>query len=96
MVELELAVGALRRGGMVTDLVAPSLAEPSRRDALRAAMERHMGRTLEPATLVVTQGHGRVWALFDPPAPHWEAEVAAVRGAIRETRPPACWPRIRA
>lgn len=94
--ELDLAIGQLGRGGMVTDLVAPSLAAPAPREALRAAMERRLGRPLQPATLVVTPGHGRVWAMFDPPAPHWEAEVVAVREAIRRAGPPASWPRIEA
>ena len=94
--ELDLAIGQLCGGGMVTDVVAPSMAEPARREALRAAMERRLGRPLQPATLVVTPNHGRVWAMFDPPAPHWEVEVVAVREAIRRAGPPASWPQIEA
>lgn len=90
-VEVDLAAEALGRQGMVTDLTAPSLAEPGPRDPLIRALERRLGRELRPASLVVTPGHGRVWALFDPPAPHWEAEVTAVRGAIRAGGRRAIW-----
>ena len=84
LVEVELALEHLEAHGLVTDLAAPSLADPETRVLLLDALAAHRGRPPGRVTSAFTPGHGVVWAAFDPAPPDRGAEVAAIRFAIEE------------
>ena len=83
-VELELAAAHLEAFGIVTDAVAPSLAEPAlRRRFLVGLGRRHGGRACV-LTHADLPGHGRVWAILGPPPRSRGGAVLAIREAVEE------------
>lgn len=83
-VEVELAAAHLEAFGIVTDAVAPSLAEPAlRRRFLVGLARRRVGRACALAHADLP-GHGRVWAILGPPPRSHGRAVLAIRESVDE------------
>lgn len=92
-VEVELAAEHLEAHGFVTDLAAPSLAEPDARPALAEAVAERLDRGLPRPACADVPGHGVVWALFDPRPRGREEEAALIRLAVEEGAMAPVWTR---
>ena len=79
---VELALEHLEGRGLVTDLSAPSLADPETRALLLEALAARRGRPPGRVTSTFAPGRGVVRAAFDPAPPHRGAKVAAIRLAV--------------
>ena len=89
---VELAAEHLEAHGYVTDLAAPSLAEPDARAALAEAVAERLDRGLPRPTSAHVPGHGVVWALFDL-RPRGREETALIRLAVEEGAMAPVWTR---
>ena len=92
-VELELAVEHLEAHGHVTDLVAPSLAEPALHRRFLEALARRRGRRACRIASAAMPGHGRVWAIFDGRRRPHGLEAALIWFAVEEGAMAPVWTR---
>ena len=83
-VELDLAAAHLEAFGIVTDAVAPSLAVPALHRRFLEGLERRHGERTRLLTDADLSGHGRVWAILDPPARSRGGAVLAIRESVEE------------
>ena len=90
LVEVGLAAELLDAHGVVTDLVAPSLAEPGGRRLLLEALPRYRRRPPPRTARAAVPGHGEVWAAFDPGLGQAAGE-AAIRWAVDEGAMAPVW-----
>ena len=83
-VELELAAAHLGAFGIVTEAVAPSLAEPALRRRFLEGLARRRRERACVLTYADLPGHGRVWAILGPPPRTHGGAVLAIREAVEE------------
>ena len=83
-VEVELAAAHLEALGIVTDAVAPSLAESGLRRRFVVGLDRRRGGRACALTHADLPGHGRVWAILDPAPRSHGGAVLAIQEAVEE------------